>query len=165
MNKLNLLAIAILTMLFFSCTSINQIGIVTMISTRNIDSKTEYTLIRSYAADSKSALRDLKGKTIEEAINNTVKSVPGGEFLKNVKIYKVGSHNYAVQGDVWGNSGEISYRGFKQGDKVTWKEGLISKVYVTGIIQSLENDKNCLVKRDDNGIIVEKSYDDVSKAQ
>lgn len=146
-----------------SCASVVEIGDVTEISTRNMDSKTEYTVLKTYAGYDASELRKLKGKNIQEAINNTVQSVPGGEFLRNVKIYKVGNDFYSVQGDVWGIAGQVaSYYGFKSGDKVTWKH--YNKWY-TGIIISLKDNKTCLVKVDNDGDTAELKYEELSKIQ
>jgi hypothetical protein len=78
----------LISMVFFSsCASVIMIGNVTQISTRNMDSKNNYVLLKSYVANDNSSLRSLKGYTIQEAINNTVQSVPGGEYMMNVKIY------------------------------------------------------------------------------
>jgi hypothetical protein len=158
MKQLVLIGIVFLA----SCTTPELIGTVNQISTRNIDSKTNYGLIKSYVAYDNSQLRDLKGTTIQEAIDNTVKSVPGGEYLMNVKIYKIGS-DFSVQGDVWGVAGvQASYFGFQVGDKVSAKDG--GKWY-TGVIVSLKDSKSCLVKWDDNGKIDEEKYTDITKNQ
>jgi hypothetical protein len=85
-----------------SCMSSKQIGKLNMISNRNVDSKMDYVLIKNYVGGSKKELKRYKGKTIEEAIDKVVKATPGGEFLKNVKLYVIDSKYYAVEGDVWG---------------------------------------------------------------
>lgn len=172
-KSLQLIAAAFVMSLFFSsCVSVKEIGDLNMVSTRNVESDAHYTLISTYIGGDKTEIRKSRSKTIDDAINQTVKSIPGGEYLKNVKIYEVyhGKNNsyYAVEGDVWGlsNGAAVSYRGFKVGDKVTWKAGpLGDKKFVTGIITSLKSDKTCLVKRDDNQVIVELSYDDISKSK
>jgi hypothetical protein len=42
-----------------------------------------------------------QGKTLEEAVDNTVKKVPSGEYLKNVKVFYNGTR-FKIQGYVWG---------------------------------------------------------------
>lgn len=97
-------AFFIITIIFCmaSCMSVKQIGKLNMISNRNVDSKMEYKLIKNYVGGSKREFRKHKGKSLEEAIDNVVRSVPGGEFLKNVKIYHIDGKYYAVEGDIWG---------------------------------------------------------------
>lgn len=91
-----------LAILMGSCMSVKQIGKLNMISNRNVDSKMEYANLKNYAGGSRKELKRLKAPTLEGAIDNVVKKVPGGEFLKNVKIYVINSKYFAVEGDVWG---------------------------------------------------------------
>jgi hypothetical protein len=86
-----------------SCGSVKQIGKVNMISNRNIERNLDYKPLLNYAGGSNRELRKSRAKTIEQAIDQTVKKVPGGEFLMNVKIYFVKGKYYAAEGDVWGN--------------------------------------------------------------
>jgi hypothetical protein len=67
----------------------------------------------------------------------------------------------AAEGDVWGVKSNVAYRGFKVGDKVTWK---VMGNFKTGTIKSLKDDKTCLVETE-SGDIIEKKYDDISKAE
>jgi hypothetical protein len=165
-----LIAIILIAAIYSSCTTVKQIGSVNMLSTRNIDASTKYTLISSYAGGSDKEIKKSTCKTIEDAVNAAVKKIPGGEYLMNVKIYVVDDKYYATEGDVWGNPQTLSYRGFKVGDKVTWKnKNIISKAkggsaYLTGIITSLKDDKTCFVMTDADDKIVELSYDDISKS-
>lgn len=169
MRQLTLITLITLALLS-ACTSVKQIGKLNMISTRNVDSKMEYALVSSYAGGSKKELKKSRAKTIEDAIDQTVRSVPGGEFLKNVKVYIVNSQYFAVEGDVWGTAEKekIAFRGFKVGDKVTWKmrkDALSNKKFVTGKITSLKSDKACLVQCDEDGKIVELIYDELAKTE
>ncbi len=84
------------------CMRVKQIGKLNMISNRNVDSRMDYVLIKNYVGGSKKELRRYKGSSIEEAIDKVVKVQPGGEFLKNVKLYLVKGKYFAVEGDVWG---------------------------------------------------------------
>lgn len=158
MNSLKILILAF-AISFASCKSVKQIGKLTMIANRNIDSKTDYVQLRAYMGGSKRELKRLKAKTIEEAIDNVVRNTPGGEFLKNVKIYLIGGTKYAVEGDVWGLSGQ-NFKGFKVGDKVQYS-GTFGKTR-KGTIAELKNEKECIVKLED-GDVKEVSYNDLKK--
>lgn len=61
-----------------------RIGDLTMASSRNIDSKTDYKLLRKYVT---SKAKSRTGNALEAALDDAVKQVSGGEFLKNVRIY------------------------------------------------------------------------------
>lgn len=145
------------------CSQIKQIGEVNMISTRNIDPNLKYQLISSYSGSKK--LSKSKSTSVEAAIDQTVKDVPGGEFLMNAKIYLVDNKYIAVEGDVWGNAGEQSIKGFKVGTKVTWKNKSITSgtKYITGTITALKDNKKCIVRQDETGKSTEMEYDDLTK--
>jgi hypothetical protein len=162
-----ILGVFALTIIMASCSSTQQIGKVNMISTRNVDSK-NYVLIKTYAGSTTKELKKSRASSIEEAINNTVKAVPGGEYLMNVAIFLIKGKYYAVQGDVYGLSGTISYRGFVAGDKVTWEDRASlfdKKQYVSGTIISLKDDNTVIIKLDNSEKTVEISYDKISKIQ
>ncbi len=94
--KRSIFSILVLTMLLSSC--YKRIGDLTMVSSRNIDSKTDYKLIQKYVTGKASSK---KGDALETAIDNSVKRIPDGEFLKNVKIYvKNNGRKIKVEGDV-----------------------------------------------------------------
>ncbi len=147
----------------FSCAK--RIGDLTMISTRNVDSKTEYVELSRYVKS--------KGKTVEIAIDKAIKTVPGGEFMKNVTIYSNGK----IEGDVWGIGGKITKREevkvieqqqavqesspFEIGDKVTWKNaGQFNKAYTGSIVS--KGDEYASIKLD-NGDTVKVKYKVLSK--
>lgn len=158
--------ILLFAVLLTACTSVKQIGKVNMISTRNVDPNLKYQVITTYSGGSKRELKKSKSTSIEDAIDQTVKKVPGGEFLMNCKIYLVNSKYIAVEGDVWGNPTQQTHRGFKVGDKVTWKKKDIinGTKFLTGTISALKNDKTCYVKVDgESDKTVELSYDDITK--
>lgn len=135
-----------------------QIGKVNMIANRNINPLTPYKLLSTYSGGNKSEIETSKAKSIEEAINNTVKSVPGGEYVMNVKIYKVSSTYYAIEGDVWGVESNADYRGYRVGDRVTYKK---SGKYEFGTILSFKTDV-CLIKTDKD-LVSELKFDEISK--
>src|ERR1035437_8263549 len=137
-----------LILLLSSCgTSFKLIGNVNMISTRDMDATAKYNLVKSYAGGTDREIKKARNKTIDDAINQLVKVTPGGEFLKHTKIYLVKGSYFAVAGDVWGFTDNASIKGFKVGDRVTWKS---KKTYLNGVITSLKNDKICLVKVDNS---------------
>ncbi|MFM2284802.1 MAG: hypothetical protein RLZZ543_299 [Bacteroidota bacterium] len=147
-NALLLLSIFTLT----SCAKVVDLGKLNMISDRNIDSKTEYVLIKNYAGGSdkeiRKALKKTKATTIDAAVDETVRNVPGGEYLKNVKLYGVMKKKkmyLLVEGDVWGIAGNESFRGFKVGDIVQWKELTVTK---KGTITGLTDAEKCMVRED-----------------
>jgi hypothetical protein len=133
-----------------------------MISTRNVESSKTYVLKASYSGGSKKELKKTKAKTIEDAINQTVKRIPGGEYLMNAKIYLVNGEYFAVEGDVWGIAENNSFRGFTAGDKVTWKNKATG--IQSGVIHSLKDDQKCIVETE-SGELIEIEYDKLSKVQ
>lgn len=158
MNKL-LLFCAVL--LLTSCAvTIKQIGSVNMISSRNVESSTNYVLLRSYMGASQKELRKSKAETIQDAIEQVVKSTPGGEFLKNVKLYTTSKKYYAVEGDIWGIATNANFRGYSVGDKVKWTK--LFKDY-TGTIVNLKDDKTCTIKKDSDQSITDVEYKDLTK--
>jgi phage tail sheath protein FI len=158
MNKLLLFcAICLLS----SCAvTIKQIGSVNMISSRNVESSTNYVLLRSYMGASQKELRKSKAETIQDAIEQVVKSTPGGEFLKNVKLYTTSKKYFAVEGDIWGIVTNANFRGFTTGDKVKWTK--LFKDY-TGTIVNLKDDKTCTIKKDSDQSITDVDYKDLTK--
>ena len=104
-----------------------RIGTVTMISTRNVESKLDYKLIKKYvSAKAKTKNDDVMQVTVDKA----VKQCPEGEFLKNATFSVKGNgRKMKVVGDVWGlptvnKNVEISVNAkveFKEGDEVAFK--------------------------------------------
>ncbi len=151
-------------------TEVKLIGNVNMISNRNVNPNMNYKLISSYSGGSKKELKESRSMSIEDAIEKTVRKIPGGEFLVNAKVYQIAGKYYAAEGDVWGEkASELSYRGFKVGDKVIFKDKSLLKKFDLkadfgyGEIVSLKDDKTCFVKLEDNDRTVELSYDRISK--
>lgn len=169
-SRIILLSILFMIGFFSSCISVKEVGKVNMISNRNVSMKTDYGLLASYSGGSKTELKKSKAENIEQAVDQTVRKVPGGEFLMNAKINLVyhkisGKAFFAVEGDVYGlasanGTAERSYRGFKAGDKVNWGNKITG--FKTGTIKSIKDDKTCLVEIE-GGRTVEKKYDELSK--
>lgn len=163
-------------MISFSCA--RRIGDLVMISTRNVDSKTEYVELSRYTK--------AKGRTLEESIEKAVRSVSGGEYMKNVIIYSNGK----VEGDVWGIAGVLTEKEKKQvkrenleakqqieqkqelnklkdkfaaGDKVSWKNAAqMGKIYTGEVIGMGE--KKAMIKLE-TGKTVEIKYEILVKIE
>ena len=77
-----------------------RIGDLNMASNRNVESSVNYVLKEKYViAKGKSKT----GDALEVALDNAVKKIDGGEFMKNVKIsVKNNGRKVKVEGDVWG---------------------------------------------------------------
>jgi len=127
MKKILIILLAIVV--FDSC-AYRRIGQLTMISTRNVDSKTDYKLIKKEAV----GIAKLKhNDAFQEAVDDAVKQSPDGEFMKNVIVYlKRNGRKIKIEGDIWGvpsvtKQVEKSVNAkvvFKVGDKVTFKNSL-----------------------------------------
>lgn len=98
MKKVSLVAMVLLASLLTGC--YNRIGRLTVVSTRNMDSKGEYVLLKK---DVRAKAKTKKDNCIEMAIDKAVKDYPTGEFMKNVVIEVSNSgKKIRVTGDVWG---------------------------------------------------------------
>lgn len=162
-------ALLIASIILTSCasTKVIDMGKLNMISGRNIDSKMDYVLIKSYAGgdkkEIKKALKKTKATTLDAAVDETVRNVAGGEFLKNVKVYGVqrkGAMYLLVEGDVWGVSGNESFRGFKLGDLVQWKD--ITGTH-KGKITGLTDSEKCMVKEEGKENSQSQKYSSLTK--
>ena len=91
----------------------------------------------------------------------TVKNVPGGEFLTNVKLYILNGEYFVVHGDVWGAKGvEKQFKGWKIGDRVQYKDGFTTK---KGTIVDLKNSEEASVKEDESGKVKNIKYEKLTK--
>ena len=59
-------------------------GDFTIMANGNVDSKTEYQKLK---VNAEAVVKTKKIDPLEECVDQAVKSVPGGEFLKNVTVY------------------------------------------------------------------------------
>ena len=139
-----------------------------MISVRNIDNSENYVLLKTGTSDSKRAAQKNKGRNIDEAIQNAVANVPGGEFLRNAKLYQAGS-KFMIVGDVWGIEKNANVEGFQIGDivvlKNSWlKNGTMGERFEKVTITGFKDRKTCLVKTE-SGEIKEADYTDLSKTE
>lgn len=169
MKKTLILSLLAITAFLTSCVSVKEIGHVNVLSTRNTElGHVKYARIATYAGEAKQELKKSRAKTIDEAINTTVRHYPGGEFMSNVKIWlitKGDKHFFAVSGDIYGIEGENgeverSHRGFAVGDEVIWSD--VVGIYTKGVIETLVDNETCIVRRED-GKLVKQKYTKLSK--
>ncbi len=157
-------AVIFAAMMVTSCApSVKLIGSLNVISTRNFDTSQEYVPLKTYAGGTKADLKEAvktRCQTVEDAINVTVKNVPGGEYMQNVKIWLVEDIFFAAEGDVWGIKDAV-YRGMKIGDKIKYK--YIGK-YLSGTISSFIGSEKVLIMNED-GKEVEVDIEDVHVAE
>lgn len=149
--------------LFSACIHVRQIGELNMVSNRNIETSEDYVLIATYKGAAKNDLKKATAVNLQQAVDNTVKGVPGGEYLMNVRVFLVtnrrGRYRYAVEGDVWGKSGEIRHKGIAVGDKVTMKK---AGKYKDATVVTLIDANHCLIEFDD-GKRKEVEYEEILK--
>lgn len=129
LSAITLLAVFILT----GCSFV-RIGNLTMASTRNVDTKTEYKILQK-GVEGKAKVK--KDNALQEAIENAVKKLPDGEFMKNVTVYmKSNGKVMKVVGDVWGVPSvqkDVTIKVeeeivFKVGDKVAFRKTKTGKL-------------------------------------
>lgn len=159
---MNRFALAAMLLTSVGCVTVKQIGKVNMISNRNVEPTVDYGLITTYAGGSQRELRRSRAESVEQAVDDTVKKVPGGEFLVNARLFIINDKYFAAEGDVWGRKGNLSFRGFSVGDVVNIKTPFGIK---TGVVTALRDDKTCFVKTDDGEVITEFKYDVLVKGQ
>ena len=70
-----------------------RLGDFTLLSTKNVDSKENYTLLKKCSQK--------KAFDLKTATDKTIESVDGGVYLQNAVISQ-GLLMYKVKGDVWG---------------------------------------------------------------
>lgn len=152
-----------------SCTTthtIVQVGSVNMISSRNIEN-VDYVQLKTYTNSTEKEKIESASPTIEESVNKAVKSATGGEFLKNVKIYKIDNEKYSVEGDVWGFKNAIpEYRGFRIGDNVIFEEQTSSNKAILrqGKVDAIKNENYAYFKEYGSNRIFEADFTALTKA-
>ncbi len=121
---------AMLVVCFISSCSWQRIGNLTMVSTRNVESEKEYKLIKKNV---EGKARTHQRDALQVAIDEAVKKLPEGEFMKNVTVYVKGNgKKIKVSGDVWGipsvekniTTSVVEDIVFKVGDNVVFKTKL-----------------------------------------
>lgn len=144
---------------------VKLVGNLNMVSTRNVNTDFKYEVLKTYAGGSKSEIKEakkMKIDNIDDAVNISIKKVPGGEFMMNVKIWVISDSYYYVEGDVWGRA-STGYRGFNVGDKVTYQSSFGTK-YITATIKGFK-DASIVIVTKENGKSEEKDIDELVKAE
>jgi hypothetical protein len=167
--KKNIKSICIISLFAFALTSCyNRIGKLTMISTRNVDSKSEYKLLqKDVTGKGKTKKRD----ALEIAIDNAVKKEPTGEFMMNVVVsVSFNGKKIKVVGDIWGipsvdinvNKSVNANIEYKVGNNVTFK--ILGKI-VDGKILGLNTDHAVVEHKNALGKITksEVKYENLTK--
>ncbi len=156
-------------MLLISSCSYRRTGSLTIVSTRNFESKIEYKLIQKEVTG-KAKVK--KGESLQRAIDDAIGTLPEGEFMKNVGIYiKSNGKKTKVIGDVWGvpsvnkqveKSVTLKVE-FKVGDTVTFKNSL-GKI-VEGTILGVNSNTAIIEHKNSLGKITksEIKYEDMTK--
>lgn len=152
------LFILVLPVILFSCSTrtlmVAPMGQLNQVSTRNIEISKKYEPLMTYAGVSSSEIENTvinskkgkvrekdpvykeisryRGNTINEAVDNVVKSQIGGEYLMNVRFYLVTErvregkiitikNSFVAAGDVWGRKDSVqNIKGFRLKDKVVF---------------------------------------------
>jgi hypothetical protein len=205
------LAVLSSVLLSTSCASryltVAPMGQLNQVSTRNIDGSKHYVPLMTYAGVSSSEVENViqnskkgrikkknpiyseiikfKGNTINEAVDNVVKSQVGGEYLMNARFYivtqtekngklVVTKTSFVGAGDIWGiKDSSQNIKGFQVGDRVVFtytKElkkilkknfsGVKGKQY-KGVIVTLMG-TSCTLRTDD-GVLVDLDYPNLRK--
>lgn len=145
------------------CFKVQEIGRMSSYEPRNLDTNAKYVLLKNYMGGRIEDFKKTRAMTIDQAAIDVVRRSPGGEFLKNVKIYVVNGKYIAVEGDVWGIPVNHNYRGFLVGERVQWD--MSRKNPPTGSVHELLNDKECIVRSDEGGKLIIVSYDQLQKLE
>lgn len=111
--------IFLLASLAISVQSQRRIGSLTIASCRNVDTPAGYELLR---ADVEGVSKLKEDEAMQEAMDEAIRQVPGGEFLMNVVFYMKGNRKVIVRGDVWGKPQPEVTAILKPHDRVTWKD-------------------------------------------
>lgn len=146
MRKLFLLTFAILMFVnFCDAQKVVQIGKLNMISSKNVGDLEDYELVAAYARGNQRKITKSKATTLEEALEQTVREIPGGVFVMNAKVYMIKGKYFAIEGDVWGLKQNANYKGFKVGDHVMWKT---VSGYKKGTVEAIKDSEECVVIED-----------------
>lgn len=154
-----LFSVVIIAATVTSCSSVKEVGHINMISNRNVDSDFNYQRLGSYVELSNRQIKKSRNETISEAVNSTVQSIPGGEFIMNAKIYLVDGKYFAVEGDVWGSDSN-EYRGYEIGQTVQWSTVMGKK---KGVITGFASKEEFMVQEEGKSISEKVKVDKLYK--
>lgn len=120
--------------LFFS-SCYRRIGDLNMVSNRNYNESSTYVELKRGVV-AKSRITPHRN-ALEEAIDRATDLVPGGEFMKNVKVeVRLNGKRVRVEGDVWGiqRIKEDKNSELKVGDKVIYRKKIGSPKKVATVL-------------------------------
>lgn len=168
MKKIVLFVFGALCLSSLSSCKLALIGSLTTISTRSVNDDLDYCLV---ASDVNSTKKEQKRKAnraenLDRAMDLALRSVPGGEFMKNARIYKAKwptKRPYVISGDVWGYCDRTlnEHKGFTVGDNVIWREGV---TYKRGKIAAYKSHDKCIVESEEGDLRTVR-YTDLSRAE
>ena len=155
------------SMLKFSCVALcimamsscwTKLGDFTVISNRTIENDKEYIELARFIKG-KGRQKKKQAGAMEVAVENIIKDVPGGEYLKNAEVYITWGGKYVrVTADVWGlkqpEGQKTNVKGFQVGDRVQFGKKM-------GTILSLIDETFCLVQLDGDESGTKLRYDAV----
>lgn len=130
-----------LGLIMLSSCGYKRMGSLTMVSTRNVESSIQYVELARKVEGKTKLKRD---DALQEAIDEAVNSVLGGEYMTNVVVYIKGDRMIKVTGDVYGtiNQQKSSTPEIKVGDEVTYIDEKQRKLFCK--IKAIEGDKYLL---------------------
>lgn len=167
-----MIAIILIAISFTGCITrkikLHEAGKMTLASTKNVNLRAKHYLLSTSAGFDESQVKGLerkktrrktkkkiienyeklKGRNIEQAINNVIESVPGGVYIENLEIYYtfkgLKKIFYIASGDVYGKKGkkERNIRGFYVGCRALYKNKKEGKVI------SIIDNQYCLWRKD-----------------
>jgi hypothetical protein len=146
---------------WFTKPKLKLIGRLNLASNRNHEKSKDYILLRNYVKKNEKELRKTRATSIEDAIDDLVKTIAGGEFLKNVKIYSVNNKYYTIEGDVWGFQQKRQYNGFSIGSKVQYKN--LTGQGKIGIIRGFKSSNVCIISDEFSDTTIEISFDNLTR--
>ncbi len=158
--KLKFGVVIMLSALLSSCWT--KLGDLSVASNRLIDDKTEYVELARYITGKGMQKKKSTG-ALENAVEDCIKQVPNGEFLKNVTVdISDNGRRVKIKADVWGKKTENyvaakeNIKGFSVGDRVQLGKRV-------GVIISLVDERVCLVQYDGDAFGTKLQYESLIK--
>lgn len=140
------------------CANAQQlIGALNLVSNKPINTcDRDYELLQVNSGLNDFTIKNNSGHTIQEAVDKAILNVRCGEFITNVQIYSY-ENSFIVIGDVWGRKRNSCL--FQIGDRVSWKKNNV------GVIVSIKDEDECIVKDSKSGKQKEIDFDDLIKIE
>ena len=140
------------------CANAQQlIGALNLVSNKPINiGDRGYELLQANTGFNDFAISNNSGTTIQEAVDKAILNVPCGEFIMNAQIFSYDNF-FIVVGDVWGKKRNSCL--YQIGDRVSWGKNNV------GVIVSIKDDDECIVKDSQSGKQKEMDFDDIFKVE